>query len=386
MTRNVLKPTHVGSLVYVAHATTQPGNRVAKRSDTYDRMSFVQTWRTRSLLALRQEVRKAIVAGVAHMLPRGRKQVGERWELHWQMSCLTPVMQSFAYKGKDWPAPYLVTRFSRCRKCSECLDSKRRYWAARAVDEVLACPRTFMVTLTSSPTNDQILEARLARGVGFADLTSSEVFTRRASIFGYEVTKWLKRFKQEAHRAGRPVSKGIRYLQVAEAHDSERTATIKKGMPHFHLLLHEQVVGAVAEGNPLNVLGQPEGTVDGEYVSRKVYDKNGAFLRWGVFLTDEAMVRTQWSLGFSKVEWCPDSKAAYYLCKYMSKDMGMFRVKASKHYGGAAETTSVTSKSVLPTTEGVGSARGVPPSKAEEKLWLPTEEEQIVRGKVTDGN
>lgn len=90
-----------------------------------------------------------------------------------------------------------------------------------------------------------------------------------------EVTKFFKRLRKAGHV--------FKYMMVAEAH--------KDGYPHIHLLVHE--------------------------VSQPIPKRE---------------IERQWNYGFTKVKLVKNQAAAYYVAKYLAKDMRT-RVRASQHYG-----------------------------------------------------
>jgi len=101
-------------------------------------------------------------------------------------------------------------------------------------------------------------------------------FKRLLGECGRDVTLFLKRLRKTA-------SAPIKYLVVSERH--------KSGVPHFHILVHEQRPNAVTHAN----------------------------------------LKHAWQAGFSHFK-LADPKAAGYVAKYISKD-ALARVRASEHYG-----------------------------------------------------
>lgn len=187
-----------------------------------------------------------------------------------------------------------LTLFSRCRKCPECLEHRRRLWTARAVDEIKAAQRTWFGTLTVSPDNRfrimlQAERERLRAGrETYGQLEASEQFRLFAGALNRDVTKFLKRC--------RAIAPGhLRYLLVMEAH--------KDGFPHAHILIHE--------------VGEP-------ITKRRLED--------------------QWRLGFSHWRLVGDSpQAATYVCKYLNKS-ALTRVRASQRYGRGGQADALTER------------------------------------------
>lgn len=125
------------------------------------------------------------------------------------------------------------------------------------------------------------------QGVDFDALPVGEQLVLRHKYISPEITRYLKRIRKQS-------SAPLRYLCVMESH--------KSGLPHYHMLVHEQDPALP--------------------VRHKL-------------LTD------QWLLGFTVWKLCPlgDVRAATYLCKYLSKSTAA-RVRASVRYG---QTTTLLS-------------------------------------------
>lgn len=249
------------------------------------------------------------------------------WEVHRQRNCLVPVLKQFIARPAAGFAGLSVRAMYRCRRCEGCMDAKSRMWAAKACAEFRQWPVTLMGTFTLSPEQHALLDAEVARRVPTAKLTSAELFAERERQFYIHFRKWVNVVRSAAYRRNGGRRGVIRYLQVAEAHDGPKTSLEMRGRPHFHCLIHEVERGALIEGAPLEAMG---GFASGEYVGKK-YERSGQWLH-GVFLSDEAMLRTAWELGFSKFQVCFDENSAFYVCKYMSKH-GAYRTRASQHYG-----------------------------------------------------
>lgn len=229
--------------------------------------------------------------------------------------------------------PILVDELVPCRKCESCLRNRSRLWAARARDEYNRAARTWMGTFTMSPAEHAVLDIRIAERTGNRVLTAEELMRERTSEFGTEVTKWLKRVRKAAfERTGHTAT--MRYLLVAEVHDSEETEEWMRGRPHFHMLLHEVFCGALIQGKPVDALlaYDPVKRIgfSEEMLAKEVKRRGKTVI--GIFATDQSMIRQAWEFGFTTFELCFDSKSAFYLCKYMSKAM-MWRVRPSLGYG-----------------------------------------------------
>lgn len=146
--------------------------------------------------------------------------------------CLHPIpIYSIGLPSLTEPqaGPIPVELEARCRKCSGCLAHRRRLWTARAVDEIIAGKRSWFGTLTINPHwrfvgKVATQSTLLRRGVLWDALDTDEQFSELVAFHNKEITKFLKRVRQQS---GQP----LRYLLVSERH--------KTGDPHFHLLLHE---------------------------------------------------------------------------------------------------------------------------------------------------
>lgn len=187
------------------------------------------------------------------------------------------------YYGRGLTNAYSLILHTRCRMCDYCKQAKAALWTGRAASEFKSSARTWFGTLTLRPSAQHLLvsKARVrlaAGGTDFDALSAKEQFAERLVELGEELTRYLKRVREEC---GAP----IRYLAVAEAHAS--------GMPHLHILVHE--------------------TIEGKSVRERTLSK-------------------QWALGFTKFRLATDSRAAAYVCKYISKSM-LARVRASIRYG-----------------------------------------------------
>lgn len=286
--------------------------------------------------ACRSLLRKAIRDGKAVRKP-GK---GDRWQVQYQMDCVAPFRRDLiAHKaiGKKHRKMYVEALY-RCRHCEACMDSKARYWMARAADEYRRSARTFMGTFTLTPAEHSLLDVKVARSCSLSEMSKDQLFAARVREFGKLLDSYLDRLRAGAHWRADIRSGALRYLLVAERHDSAETDEWMRGRPHFHCLLHEQALGALVVGDPLECLREGQ---SGELESRKVF-RNGQWTP-GVFLKDSSMVRLPWKFGFTKFEWCYSEASAVYVCKYISGETG-FRTRASVRYGKLGEPDSSTSE------------------------------------------
>lgn len=293
-------------------------------------------------MSKRAEFREPLEAAVRRCLASGVPVAhsGERkFALGWQPNCEIPYQweafgaKSVARYGKRYPI--LLTGFGRCRKCDACKKARSQMWQIRAMDEFSRWPITLFGTITLAPEEHYALDGRIMTGTRGADgnflrhplnineLSPSELFTARTSVAGDEVQKFLKRLRKGDY-FHRP---RIRYLLVAEAHDSESSSDLIRGRPHFHIMIHEMVAGSLVCGNPALALMNGR---DSEY--RRVKYRAGNAWREGVFVDDESFLRRQWSFGHTKFQFAENAKAAAYLCKYLNKASDA-RIRASQKYG-----------------------------------------------------
>lgn len=232
--------------------------------------------------------------------------------------------------------PISIIGKGRCRKCENCLKARSIMWKLRAIEEYKRWPVTAFGTITMSLDHHYLIDSEIMRGHADAtghykrhpqrleELSSDELFSWRVRIFGEELQRYFKRLRKNLS-----LEKGsMRYLLVAEAHNSARTNNELRGRPHFHLLLHETKPQVLFRGNPVHAQWSSEEGTD--WIKRK-YQSGG---RWfeGTFLKDDAPVRTAWKFGFTKYQFAENEKAASYLCKYLSETIDA-RVRASLHYG-----------------------------------------------------
>jgi hypothetical protein len=218
------------------------------------------------------------------------------------------------------------------------MDTKARYWMGRAGDEYRRAARTYMGTFTLSPNEHAELDRKVALQYTIVKLEPDQLFAARVRVFGQMLDVWLDRIRAGAHWRANIRSGAFRYLLVAERHDSEQTDEWLRGRPHFHMLLHEQEVGALVLGDPLACLKEGQ---SGEFEQRKVF-RNGQWTP-GIFLKDNSMVRLPWTFGFTKFEWCYSEASAVYVCKYISEERGT-RTRASIRYGKLGEPDSSPSE------------------------------------------
>lgn len=264
--------------------------------------------------------------------PEGLKP--RRWvRLELAMDCEEPYQFVLAARysarhGKRLK-PMIIEVNTRCRKCFSCKRRRGTMWAARAIDEWSMWPITMMGTFTLSVDNHLELDNRARKRLwsgrtDFDRLTESERFGERAKEFGIELTAYIKRLRKGDLVHVRPQ---FRYLLIAERHESEKTSGELLGRPHYHILFHEKEAGALVKGNPAKAVADG---IDGEWEKRMVKSKRG----WvpAAFASDEAFIRKNWTLGFTKFQWAETAASAYYVCKYLSKSMDV-RVRPSNGYG-----------------------------------------------------
>lgn len=194
----------------------------------------------------------------------------------------------------------VLVRRVPCRKCPPCRRSMSRDWAERGIAEFNAAPRTWFGTLTIS---EEFLEGRWAQDRNevirslYENYSEDEVLAytmselpplhsvarRRVEAYfvDIEIAKFFKRLRYEKHK--------LRYVCTTEF--GTRT-----GRLHYHALIH-----------------------CGQSLRQADLERN-----WD-----------GWSIGQSRFRLCKTNTAAHYVAKYVAKDGGAYRVKASQHYGSA---------------------------------------------------
>lgn len=202
---------------------------------------------------------------------------GRRWFMN------TPGL--YYRRNHDWPV-WLIVKVP-CRKCAACLRIRAATWRERAFAETKAAPRTWLCTFTL--THDEQYRALLLarkwmaeRSRSFEEESEPNQFCARVRAINPEITRYVKRVRKQSGAS-------LRYLWVAERHMG---GGVHDGLPHFHALFHE-----VDETRPLR----------------------------------KSVLKEQWRLGFSTFK-LAEPHAAYYLCKYLSKDLAT-RVRGSLKYG-----------------------------------------------------
>lgn len=203
------------------------------------------------------------------------------------------------------------------------------FWQGRAITEFQYAARTWFGTVTLSPDEHYGLDARASarlfrKGVAFGKLSSSEQFVERAREMGSEMTLFIKRLRKGDADHKKPQ---IRYLLIAEMHDSEQTSDEMRGRPHYHMLIHEQDAGALVAGVPVDCISGG----DSEEMTRRYLKTRKGWIP-GVFAKDDSFLRSQWELGHTKFQLATSANSAVYVCKYLTKAMNV-RVRASLHYG-----------------------------------------------------
>lgn len=259
----------------------------------------------------------------------------DRWFVNACMSCETPVRicyiarEALGAKAK----PLTLEVLHRCRKCKPCEKGRSRMWAARAAVEFEQAKHTWFGTLTLGPQHHALVDQWIARANLWPDRSClndtqfrKALFRARVDVVGKQVSSWLSILRENAYmRTHR--RELIRYLLVAERHDSNRTADFMRGRPHFHLILHEAIDGAVFAGNIEQAF---RGEDNAEIVLRKERTPDG----WMpfIFASDDAFARRAWCLGHSKFKYCMTPRAAHYICNYLYES-DMARMRASLLYG-----------------------------------------------------
>lgn len=205
-----------------------------------------------------------------------------------------------------------------CRKCNNCLRARQTMWAQRAIAEWKAAAdrggRTWAGALTFSPTAQNwalgVCRQRMReQGLDFDALAGDDKFAQIHSLLSQEVTRYLKRLRTNL---GVP----IRYMEVCEPH--------KSGLPHYHMLLHEE---------------------DALHPVRK------------------SDLDANWRGGFSHWRLCQSERQCGYVAKYLGKHASG-RVRASQNYGGSEDNLQLPHNSRTPLSLPAQSAGGRATSEA----------------------
>lgn len=173
---------------------------------------------------------------------------------------------------------------TRCRKCERCLRRRSVEWSVRAVAEMRAASRTWFCTFTLSPEEQYLCLMRAHTRLRKAQVDPHELdaireFMERSREVGVLLTKAIKRLRKNT-------GSKMRYLAVTERH--------KSGLPHLHLLIHEQ-------GEPITyrqiVAEWPHG-----FPTVKLVKGDGDFERSARYVTKyvakNALTRIRGSLGY----------------------------------------------------------------------------------------
>lgn len=217
--------------------------------------------------------------------------------------------------------PFGLTLFTKCRRCADCLRKRRNLWAYRAQEEVKNAVRTWFATFTLNPHEHALVRfrasARLrARGSNLEVLPESDQSEEIAAEYRRQVTLYFKRLRKQT-------GANLRYILVQEQH--------KSGLPHFHALIHE-----TEEDRPLK----------------------------------HAVLSAQWKLGYTKFKLVKELKTAWYVAKYLAKEVNN-RVRASLHYGHSKHAlthrTVNTGRDEHPPLNNAKRCQGHPCSEA--PLW-----------------
>lgn len=237
------------------------------------------------------------------------------WRVTYAANCSNPVLLFMTgrrlAKGRKArhtygmgaePSPTFVEAEVPCRRCDPCLRRRAWHWRCRAVSESKAAQRTWFGTLTLSPDQHYRVAAACRvvaaqNGDDFDNFDTEKQFAARHACISREITLYLKRLRKYS-------GAGFKFMCVAEAH--------KTGLPHYHMLVHEQ-----SSHVPVR----------------------------------HALLKEQWRVGFSDWKLLGDPLRAGYLTKYLSKSM-MARVRASIDYGDTSSDigTSVGSDPQSPLT------------------------------------
>lgn len=226
----------------------------------------------------------SVAAVIAASGFKARRMAGGEWFADFAGDCERPVPRTLWGRSYEMPSgersPHVgLDMHVRCRKCRPCLQARRSFWIALALNEIEQAERTWFGTLTIRPDLQFAAEARV-RARGLMSDTDEEIFGRVATEQGRLVTDYLKRLRKVVVARGGT----LRYLLVTERHAS--------GWPHFHLLVHESVVNTVRKRD----------------------------------------LDSAWTAGFTQFRLVKGRSAAFYAAKYIGKDASG-RVRGSLAYG-----------------------------------------------------
>ena len=127
------------------------------------------------------------------------------------------------------PIPIWCEMSMKCSNCEVCLRKRASLWRRRAMQEIAESERTWFVTLTLRPEEQYRALAAGLRKAGF-DGEPCDEFRARVVEIGAWLTLALKRLRKKTGAR-------LHYVVVYERH--------KTGLPHVHLLIHEQDRGGV---------------------------------------------------------------------------------------------------------------------------------------------
>ena len=187
--------------------------------------------------------------------------------------------------GPGTSVPIWCELSMKCRNCDVCLKRRARLWRGRAMQECREAERTWFVTLTLRPEEHYRSLALGLKKAGF-DGEPCDEFRARVVEIGAWITLALKRLRKKTGAR-------LRYIVVYERH--------KSGLPHVHLLIHEQDRGGVKYAD----------------------------------------IQYMWPHGYISAKLVQGDKQAGYVTKYLSKDAAA-RVRASVRYGQRTVSTIVS--------------------------------------------
>ena len=196
----------------------------------------------------------------------------------------------------DGPLDVSIDVEAPCRKCTECMKARARHWAQRAQSELRASSRTWFGTITIAPEwharfRDRT-RYRLDRGgTSLDELSPVEQYRETEAEIARELGLMWKRLRKSGGR--------FRFILVAESSQNHQA-----GLPHYHCMVHE-----IAD--PIR----------------------------------HSTLQRVWPYGYTAWKLVPasDSRAAWYVCKYLAKD-AVVRVRASIRYGLERNTVSDPNK------------------------------------------
>jgi len=234
-----------------------------------------------------------------HMQARALRSTGRRLSLttvEWDISgrCESPATREIVSVNDTVYSAQLGLRYrtngfrrmvltTRCRKCPRCLRLRSLEWSTRAVSEMRSASRTWFCTFTLSPQEHYACLMRAYQRLRKASVDPHELdaireFRERSREVGVLLTRAIKRLRKNT-------GSKMRYLAVTERH--------KSGLPHLHLLIHEQGEAITYR----EIVGEwPHGFPTVKLVKGDDYERSARYVT--KYVAKNALTRIRGSLGY----------------------------------------------------------------------------------------